>query len=159
MRDETAHEWGTQDVFVDGRRSAAYSGDRIELVLKESAEMKTRTIWALSLSLLFVPIISNAQARKRVVIMPIADRDASQGMDPSQLMMLGTHVGPRISDELISKLAAMGTFEMIDQEHLNSVIQQQNQSYGDRFSPSGAAKLGKLLRSEERRVGKECRSR
>jgi curli biogenesis system outer membrane secretion channel CsgG len=63
-------------------------------------------------------------------------------------MMLGTHVGPRISDELISKLAALGTFEMIDQEHLNAVIQEQNQGYGDRFSPSGAAKLGKLLNAD-----------
>jgi curli biogenesis system outer membrane secretion channel CsgG len=110
--------------------------------------MKTRTILALSLSLLFTPLISNAQAHKRVVVVPFADRDAGQGMDASQLMMLGTHVGPRISDELISKLAALGTFEMIDQEHLNAVIQEQNQGYGDRFSPSGAAKLGKLLNAD-----------
>src|ERR1035441_7899390 len=81
---------------------------QIDVVLKKATKMKTRTIWALSLSLLFSPVISSAQARKRVVIVPFADRDASQGMDATQLMMLGTqgaHVGPRISDELISKLA------------------------------------------------------
>jgi curli biogenesis system outer membrane secretion channel CsgG len=88
-----------------------------------------------------------------VVIVPFADKDASQGMDATQLMMLGTHVGPRISDELISKLAALGTVEMIDQEHLNAVIQQQNQGYSDRFSPSGAAKLGKLLNADVLIIG------
>jgi len=129
---------------------------RIDVVLKKATKMKTRTIWALSLSLLFSPVISSAQARKRVVIVPFADRDASQGMDATQLMMLGTqgaHVGPRISDELISKLATLGTVEMIDKEHLNAVIQEQNQGYSDRFSPTGAARLGKLLNADVLIIG------
>jgi curli biogenesis system outer membrane secretion channel CsgG len=103
--------------------------------------MKIHAIWALPL--LFAPILSVAQARKRVVILPFDDRNAGQGM-----MLGNVHVGARISDELISKLTAMGTFEIIDQEHLNAVIQEQNQGYGDRFSATGAAKLGKLVNAD-----------
>jgi curli biogenesis system outer membrane secretion channel CsgG len=103
--------------------------------------MKTHLFWVLPL--LFAPVLSVAQARKRVVIVPFDDRTASQGM-----MLGNAHVGPRISDELISRLTAMGTFEIIDQEHLNAVIKVQNQGYGDRFSQSGAVKLGKLLNAD-----------
>lgn len=103
--------------------------------------MKTHAIWALPL-LLLVSMHSIAQARKRVVIVPFADSDTSRGM------MYGSRVGPRISDQLISKLTALGKFEIIDQEHLNAVIQMQNQGYGDRFSQSSAVRLGKLLNAD-----------
>jgi len=101
--------------------------------------MKTRAIWALSI-LLFVPVLSHAQVRKRVVILQFDDRSVGQGM----LGMNAAHIGARLSDELISKLTALGTFEIIDQEHLPAAIQEQNQGYGDRFSAADAVKLGKL---------------
>lgn len=104
--------------------------------------MKIRAIWALPLLSLLVPILSVAQARKRVVILPFDDRTAGYSATT------GTRVGARISDELISKLAAMGTFEIIDQEHLKAVIQEQNQGYSDRFDASNAAKIGKLMNAD-----------
>jgi hypothetical protein len=103
--------------------------------------MKNRAMWILTaLMLVSTAIPSSAQARKRVVILPFDDRSAQYGA--------GGQVGSRISDELISKLSAMGTFEIIDQEHLNAVIQAQNQGYSDRFSATGAAKLGKLVNAD-----------
>ena len=120
----------------------------------ETAETKNHARWVLSiLILILIAVSSNAQTRKRVAILPFDDRGVSSALGGSQYGS-GGHVGSRISDELISKLSAMGTFEIIDQEHLNTVIQAQNQGYGDRFSAAGAAKLGKLVNADVLIFGK-----
>jgi len=87
---------------------------------------------------------SNAQARKRIAVLGFDDRSV-------QTQNMG--IGQRVSDELISALAGSGSFEIIDREYLNKVAAEQTQGYGDRFSPEGAAKLGKLANADVLIIG------
>jgi curli biogenesis system outer membrane secretion channel CsgG len=78
---------------------------------------------------------SNAQAKKRVAIL---------GFDESAVRTQNHQIGQRVTDQLISQLAGTGNYEIIDREHLQSIVQEQNLGYGSRFDTAGAAKLGKL---------------
>ncbi len=100
----------------------------------------------------FTCVFSNAQARKRVVIIGFDDRSVQTPYTAMQAQ--NTKIGQRITDELISVLSGTGSFEIIDQEHLNTVLAQQTQGYGDRFSTEGAAKLGKLANANVLIVGR-----
>lgn len=93
----------------------------------------------------FFGVFSNAQARKRIVII---------GFDDRSVQPQNAGIGQRITDELISALSGTGLYEIIDQEHLNLVLSQQTQGYGDRFSTEGAAKLGKLANANVLIVGR-----
>jgi len=97
-------------------------------------------------------VFSNAQARKRIVIIGFDDRSVQTPYPTMQAQ--NTKIGQRITDELISVLSGTGSFEIIDQEHLNTVLAQQTQGYGDRFSTEGAAKLGKLANANVLIVGR-----
>jgi len=97
-------------------------------------------------------VFSNAQTRKRIVIIGFDDRSVQTRYPGTQAQNTG--IGQRITDELISALSGTGSFEIIDQEHLNIVLSQQTQGYGDRFSTEGAAKLGRLANANVLIVGR-----
>lgn len=78
---------------------------------------------------------SNAQAKKRVAIL---------GFDDRNVRTRNYQIGQRVTDQLISQLAGLGNYEIIDREYLQRIIQEQNQSYSSQFDTAGAAKLGKL---------------
>jgi curli biogenesis system outer membrane secretion channel CsgG len=78
---------------------------------------------------------SNAQAKKRVAIL---------GFNESAVRTQNYQIGQRVTNQLISQLAGSGNYEIVDREYLQRIVQEQNQSYGSRFDPAGAAKLGKL---------------
>jgi len=115
--------------------------------------MKNQARWVLTILIVVAAASSSAQTRKRVAILPFDDRGVSSALGGYQYRS-GGQIGSRVSDALISKLSALGTFDIVDQEHLNTVIQEQNQGYGDRFSAAGAARLGKLVNADVLIFGK-----
>jgi hypothetical protein len=83
-------------------------------------------------------IAANAQAPiRRVAVLVQDQQDQRFAAQPGG-------IGQRISDGLISALAGSGRFQVIDRANLDRIVNEQTQGYGNRFSPEGAAKLGKL---------------
>jgi len=87
----------------------------------------------------FSSAVSKAQAPKRIAVIPFDDRT---------VQTTNMRIGQRVTDELISALAATNSFQIIDREYINKILSEQSQGYGDRFSAEGAAKLGKLANAD-----------
>src|SRR2546422_11148208 len=67
-------------------------------------------------------------------------------------------IGKGIASMLLTELVQNGAYVVIERTQVDRILNEQNLQQEGRADASTAAKLGRL-RSEERRVGKECRSR
>jgi curli biogenesis system outer membrane secretion channel CsgG len=82
-----------------------------------------------------LPLATHAQSKKKIAVFPFDDRTAA-----NQTM----NIGVKVSDALISKLAATGAFEIVDREYLNTILSEKNLKFDPNFNPAGAAKSGLL---------------
>jgi len=97
----------------------------------------------------FSGVFSNAQARKRIAILGFDDRNIqTRNMALAMGNPGGLQLGQRVTNELISALVGAGPFEVVERASLDRILSEQTQGYGDRFSPEGAARIGKLVNAE-----------
>jgi len=87
--------------------------------------------------------ISQAQQKKRVAVMNF-DYGTVQSY-VQQLFGSNQDVGKGISDLLVDKLVNDGVFSVIERNALDKILAEQNLSNSDRFDPSSAAKIGRVL--------------
>lgn len=83
------------------------------------------------------------ERRKRVAVF---DFDYAT-VQTNSAAIFGTNVdvGKGISDLLVTDLVQNGTYSVIDRQHLDKILAEQNFSNSDRANPATAARLGKLL--------------
>ncbi len=55
------------------------------------------------------------------------------------------NVGAMAAQRILSKLVGKGAFQVIDRNQIDKLLKEQNQKFSDRFDPSDAPKLGRLL--------------
>ncbi len=77
---------------------------------------------------------AQAQTRRKIAIM----------FDQSYANGRPTDISERIADALTSKLAGNSGFDVMDREHLNQLIGEQNRKFDAHFDPSDMIKTGKL---------------
>lgn len=53
-------------------------------------------------------------------------------------------IGQKIADTLVGKLAESGVYQVVDRQHLESLMKEQNLKYSDRFDSAAVTKVGKL---------------
>ncbi|HEY9786966.1 MAG TPA: CsgG/HfaB family protein [Candidatus Obscuribacterales bacterium] len=105
--------------------------------------MKARKIGALASVLLMVltmmaPMPASADAKRRIAVMPFEYGAVSGSVGAYDL-------GKGIATLLITRLVNDGTYSVIDRQHLDSILKEQNFSVSDRVDASTACKIGKLL--------------
>lgn len=94
----------------------------------------------------FVGPTASAQTRPRIAVIKFDDSTA-RSRDPNG------GIGTKVADALLASLASSGTFDVVDRDHLQRIIQEQNLKMDSRFDPAGAAKLGKLANIDALIVG------
>jgi len=86
------------------------------------------------------PAIPEAQ-RKRIAVMPFDDRQVARaswwGPD--------WHVGPGVSDMLVSSLVKSNAFRVVEREQLDKVIAEQQLGKAGVVDPATAVRVGKVL--------------
>lgn len=108
-------------------------------VLFKGESVENENICAFVAVLMLISSVANAQTRKRIAIFRFDDRSAAAA---------NMNIGQLVTDDLISKLADSGGFEIIDREYLQRIQSEQNLKLDERFSAEGAAHLGKLVHAD-----------
>lgn len=91
---------------------------------------------------LFIPG-APAQRKTRVAVMNFDYATVQSSV--SSIFGTNTDVGRGITDLLVEKLVNGGVFSVIERKALDTIVTEQNISNSDRFDPTSAAKLGRLL--------------
>jgi curli biogenesis system outer membrane secretion channel CsgG len=100
---------------------------------------------AAMLILLTTPFVSHLGAQTRRIAVYDFDQTAVNA-DVLRIYGSANPVGKSLSSYLISKLLGSGgQFEVIDRGQIDNIMKEQNLKFSDRFDPSEAPKLGKLL--------------
>ena len=97
----------------------------------------------LSIILMASPLVAQAPVRHRVAVL---DFGYATVMTASEAIF-GTNVdiGKGISDLLIDKLLADGTYRVIERNAIDKILHEQDFSNSNRADPSTAAKIGHIL--------------
>jgi curli biogenesis system outer membrane secretion channel CsgG len=97
----------------------------------------------LSLILISSPLVAQTPVRHRVAVL---DFGYATVMTTSQAIF-GTNVdiGKGISDMLIDKLLADGTYRVIERNAIDKILHEQDFSNSNRADPNTAAKIGHIL--------------
>jgi len=84
-----------------------------------------------------------AQSKKRVAVMNFDYGTVQNSV--AAIFGANQDIGKGIADLLVDKLVNDGVYSVIERKMLDKIIAEQNMSNSDRFDPSSAAKIGKLL--------------
>jgi curli biogenesis system outer membrane secretion channel CsgG len=97
----------------------------------------------LSLILVSSPLVAQAPVRHRVAVLDFGYAT----VETSSQAIFGTNVniGKGISDMLIDKLLADGTYRVIERNAIDKVLHEQDFSNSNRADPNTAAKIGHIL--------------
>lgn len=108
-----------------------------------------RSVFLLMIAIMFGAVIGTPDcfARKSVAIMDF-DFAAIQKWWEGDW-----NIGKGIPDILMSKMFESGNFDLVDRKQLETVMAEQDRSNTDRFDPTTAAKLGKLVGADYIVVG------
>lgn len=105
--------------------------------------MKARRTIALGAILMLltaylVPQAAMAGPKRRIAVLPFEYGSVSGSIGAYDL-------GKGVASLLITKLVNDGTYSVIDRQHLDAILKEQNFSVSDRADASTANKIGKLL--------------
>jgi curli biogenesis system outer membrane secretion channel CsgG len=97
--------------------------------------------------LLLIPgcLATKAQAQQlpRIAVMSF-DVGSDAKLNAKNQFGMTDDLGRDLSDMLLDKLVADGRYSVIERSQLEKIVQEQNQSNGDRNDPASAAKIGKI---------------
>ena len=106
----------------------------------------------LTLALLAIAVTHPALAQKRrVAIMNFEYGTVSTSV--AQIFGTNVDIGKGISDVLVDRLVNGTTFTVFERKALDKLMSEQNVSNSDRFDPSTAARIGKLVGVEAIIIG------
>lgn len=105
--------------------------------------MKARRTIALGAILMLlaatlIPQAAMAGPKRRIAVLPFEYGAVSSSLG-------GYDLGKGVASLLITKLVNDGTYSLIDRQHLDAILKEQNFSVSDRADASTANKIGKML--------------
>jgi curli biogenesis system outer membrane secretion channel CsgG len=111
--------------------------------MQRAFSFRKSSLVSLLLALLLFTLSLSAQDKKRVAIMNFEYGAVSS----SVAAIFGTNqdVGKGIADLIVDRFVKDGTYSVIERKALDKIVMEQNMSNSDRFDPTSAAKVGKLL--------------